>query len=283
MSLEPARFQLEPEMVFDGWVGGGSGGEPVLLLHGFPQTARAMLPVAQELVAANRRVVVPDQRGYSSGARPLDVAEYSLELLVGDALGLLDAAGIDQVHLVGHDWGALVAWTLAANAPERVKSLTAISVPHPVAFGRALEGDLDQQQRSAYMQLFQAPGGVAEQVLLADDAGKLRAMYGPEVPAEAVGEYVARLSEPGALSAAINWHRALSPAQLLAVPPVSVPTTFVWGASDVAIGRVAANGCAEFVGGDYEFVELPDQGHWLPEAATAEVVAVISRRIAASA
>lgn len=283
MSLEPARFQLEAEMVFDGWVGGGSGAEPVLLLHGFPQTARAMLPVAQELVAAHLRVVVPDQRGYSRDARPLDVAEYSIELLVGDALGLLDAAGIDQVHLVGHDWGALVAWTLAANAPGRVKSLTAISVPHPAAFGRALQGDLDQQQRSAYLQLFQAPNGVAEQVLLAHDAAKLRAMYGPEVPAEAVGEYVARLSEPGALSAALSWYRALSPAQLLVVPPVSVPTTFVWGAGDVAIGRVAATGCAEFVSGDYDFVELPDQGHWLPEAATAEVVGAILRRIAASA
>jgi len=280
MSLEPAQFQLSHQVVLDGWIGGHSASDHrVLLLHGFPQDSTAMLAVAGELVAGGVQVLVPDQRGYSPEARPPEVGDYALEHLVADVRGLLDAVGWERAHVVGHDWGAMVAWTLAATAPEAVESLIALSVPHPAAFARAILGDPDQQRRSAYVQLFQAPDGLAEQVLLAEDAAKLRAMYGSDLADLAISGYVERLSEPGALTAALNWYRAMELGQLVEIPAVDVPTTFVWGGTDVAIGRVAALGAADYVNADYEFVELSDQGHWLPETATPDVVAAIRTRL----
>ena len=162
-----------------------------------------------------------------------------------------------------------MAWTLAAWHPDRVRTLTAVSVPHPAAYTVAYRADPEQKERSAYIRLFWQEGK-AEEVLLADDARRLRRMLtGGEgdtgVPAEAVDEYVSVLSAPGALTAALNWYRAMS--SDIRVDPVGVPTTYVWSDGDVAIGRTAAEACANYVTGDYRFVELPGVTHWIPEQA----------------
>lgn len=249
---------------FDIELGGPAAGRPVVLLHGFPESAACWRPVAELLVGHGLRVIAPNQRGYSPGARPLDAAEYAMEHLVEDVIGLLDALGLPAVDLVGHDWGAAVAWAVASGHPERIRSLTAISTPHPSAFGRARSRDSEQRSKSAYIDLFRQEGR-AEELLLADDARRLRGIFGEDVPAELAAEHVAVLTRPGALTGALNWYRGMG-RWAGDDQPITVPTTYIWGTGDVAIGRQAAEGCADHVAAPYRFIEAPGVGHWLPEA-----------------
>src|SRR6266567_6643341 len=230
-------------MVFDAGVHGPDDGEPVLLLHGFPEGARVWDGVGGLLATAGLRLVAPQQRGYSPGARPVGVDAYGIDLLVADAAGILDALGWASAHVVAHDWGAIVGWVLAARHPGRVRSLTAVSVPHPGSFGAALSTETDQAHRSEYMRLFRVEGK-AEQVLSADGGAALRQMLdGSGLDASGVSAVVDPLLEPGALTAALSWYRAMRTEDYAAVPAVGVPTTYVWGVEDIAIGRVAAEGC----------------------------------------
>ena len=265
------------ELTFDVWTAGPEDNEPVVLLHGFPQSAASWALVAPALIEAGFRVIAPNQRGYSAGARPSDVADYTTDALVGDVVGLLDALDIEQAHIVGHDWGAAIAWPLAVGHPDRVKTLTAVSVPHLAAYGKALRDDADQQQRGSYIGLLRQPGK-AEDLLLEDGGARLRAMYGGVVPAEQADEHLRILTEPGALTAALNWYRAMT-ADLGELPSVTVPTTYVWSDGDVAIGRVGAEDCGNFVDAPYEFVELSGISHWIPEEAPAALATAILNRI----
>jgi pimeloyl-ACP methyl ester carboxylesterase len=269
------------DLAFDVRVDGPEDGRPVLLLHGFPQTALSWAAVTPRLAEAGLRTYAPDQLGYCPGARPAEVDAYSMPNLAQVTADLMTAMDVPRADVVGHDWGANVAWTLAAWHPDRVRSLTAVSVPHPTAYTVAYRVDPEQKERSAYIRLFWQPGK-AEEVLLADDARRLRRMLHGDgdtgVTAEAVDEYVSVLSAPGALTAALNWYRAMS--SDIRVDPVGVPTTYVWSDGDVAIGRTAAQACAEYVTGDYRFVELPGVTHWIPEQAPEELAAVILDRIA---
>jgi pimeloyl-ACP methyl ester carboxylesterase len=271
------------DLTFDVRVDGPDDGRPVLLLHGFPETSSSWAAVTPLLAEAGLRTYAPDQLGYSPGARPEDPDAYALTNLAQVTADLMTALEIPVADVVGHDWGANVAWALAAWHPDRVRSLTAVSVPHPSAYTDAWRNDPEQAERSAYIRLFWQ-AGKAEEVLLADGARRLRRMLGSPsetgVPAEAVDEYVAVLSAPGALTAALNWYRAMSSAT--PVDPVGVPTTYVWSDGDVAIGRTAAEGCARYVTGDYRFVELPGVTHWIPEQAPRELAAIILDRIASS-
>ncbi|MBS9372883.1 alpha/beta fold hydrolase [Rhodococcus sp. B50] len=269
----PAAYD---DLTFDVRVAGPRDGAPVVLLHGFPQTSRSWTPVARLLVGRGFRVIAPDQRGYSPGARPTGVEHYGISALAGDVLGLLDEFGLDRVHLVGHDWGASVAWYLAAHHPERLTALTAISVPHLAAYGWAVREDDDQRERASYIRVYREEGR-AEDLLLADGARRLRAMFAPGVDRDAVDHYVAAMSAPGALTAALNWYRAMT-RDLESTPPVRVPTTYIWSTGDTAIGRAGAERCREFVDADYEFVVLPDVSHWIPEEAPTEVANAIGRR-----
>ena len=256
----------------------------MLLLHGFPETSLSWSAVTPLLSRAGLRTYAPDQLGYSPGARPAEVDAYSTPNLTQVTADLLTALDLPRADVVGHDWGANVAWALAAWHPDRVRSLTAVSVPHPAAYTVAYRTDPEQKERSGYIRLFWQ-AGKAEDVLLADDARRLRRMLsGGEgdsgVPAEAIDEYVAVLSAPGALTAALNWYRAMSSKER--VDPVEVPTTYVWSDGDVAIGRTAAEACANYVTGDYPFVELPGVTHWIPEQAPEQLAAAILDRIAAT-
>jgi pimeloyl-ACP methyl ester carboxylesterase len=271
------------DLTFDVRIDGPEDGRPVLLLHGFPQTALSWAAVTPLLTEAGLRTYAPDQLGYSPGARPAEVEAYSMPALAQVTADLMTALGIPRADVVGHDWGANVAWTLAAWHPDRVRSLTAVSVPHPAAYTVAYRVDPEQKERSAYIRLFWQ-AGKAEEVLLADDARRLRRMLRGDgdtgVPEEAIDEYVAVLSAPGALTAALNWYRAMS--SDIRVDTVDVPTTYVWSDADVAIGRTAAEACTEFVTGDYRFVHLPGVTHWIPEQAPDELAAAILDRIAST-
>ncbi|MCV2488654.1 alpha/beta hydrolase [Geodermatophilus sp. YIM 151500] len=285
------------DLTFDVRADGPDGGRPVLLLHGFPQTSASWAAVTPLLTEAGLRTYAPDQLGYSPGARPAEVGAYALPHLVQVTADLMTALDAPRADVVGHDWGANVAWGLAAWHADRVRSLTAVSVPHPAAFAAAYRADPEQKERSAYIRLFWQ-AGKAEEVLLADGGRRLRRMLtggdggaagaagfadgGPAtgVPAESVDQYVAALSAPGALTAALNWYRAMSSGTR--VDPVAVPTTYVWSDGDVAIGRTAAEACVDHVTGDYRFVELRGVTHWVPEQAPRDLAAAILDRIASS-
>src|SRR5699024_65495 len=158
---------------------------PVLLLHGFPESYDEWRAVGAALADAGMRVIAPDQRGYSPGARPPAVEDYLIDRVVEDAVGILDHYGAERAHIAGHDWGASAAWTLAASRPERVATLTAASVPHLAAFRRALAGDPEQRRQSQYMQVFREEGR-AEEALLADGARRFREIFGGAVPEDLV-------------------------------------------------------------------------------------------------
>ena len=262
---------------FDVAVGGPDGGRPVLLLHGFPENARMWDGVLPTLHAAGLRTAAPDQRGYSPGARPADVAGYAMSELVGDVVGLLAGLGWPAVDLVGHDWGAAVAWTVAAQHPALVRTLTAVSVPHPLALSASRRDDPEQQRRSGYIGLFRTPGK-AEETLLADDMRRLRKMLAP-IPADRADVFLRPMTEPGALTAALNWYRAATRQDADGLGPASAPTTYLWGTEDLAVARSAAERCAEHVTGPYRFVELPGVSHWMPELSPDPVAEAILYRV----
>lgn len=258
--------------------GTGMGDEPVptvLALHGFPESANEWRPVAEILARNGVRVVAPLQRGYSPGARPTAVEDYSIGLLAEDVLAVAEDLQLGAFHLVGHDWGACVAWWLAGHQPNRLTSLVAISVPHLGAFAEAIGTDPDQQERSAYFTLFREPGK-AEDVLLADGARRLRAMFTDAVPEDLVTQHMDLVGTRDGLTGALNWYRAMRSYEL---PDVSVPTTFIWGDQDMAIARSGAEATAERMTGDYRFVPVSGGGHWIPEENPELVAAEVLARV----
>jgi pimeloyl-ACP methyl ester carboxylesterase len=257
------------DLVLDALAVGPPDGAPVVLLHGFPQTSWSWREVWPALADAGFRVVVPDLRGYSPDARPAGVEHYRIALLVGDVLALLDHLGAAQAHLVGHDWGAAIAWQVAARHGERVRTLTAVSVPHPLAFAEALRSDPDQRARSQYMRDWRSPG--TEQSLL--DQG-LDDLFGgiPTVDAE---RYLEALRQPGALTAALGYYRAQSRADVEGLGPVTAPTLHVWSDGDAALGATAAHATGDHVAGPYRFEVLHGISHWVPEQAPERLAALL--------
>jgi pimeloyl-ACP methyl ester carboxylesterase len=238
----------------------------VVLLHGFPQTGDSWSAQVAALEGAGFRAVAPDQRGYDASRRPGGRAAYRLDALVADALGVIDGTGDDRVHLVGHDWGGAVAWAVAARHPDRLRSLAVVSTPHPGAFRRSLAGT--QLLRSWYMAFFRLPW-LPERVLLANGGAALdRALERSGLPSDAARRYVERMREPGALTAALNWYRALSPASgARAIARIPVPTLYVWSTGDTALGRAAAERTREWIDAPYRFEVLEGVSHWIPETA----------------
>jgi pimeloyl-ACP methyl ester carboxylesterase len=267
-------------LVFDALADGPADGRLVVLLHGFPQTSWSWRRVMPLLAAAGCRVVAPDQRGYSPGARPEGVPAYRMPLLAADVVGMLDALGADRADVVGHDWGAAVAWQLASRHPDRVRTLTPVSVPHPLAFVDALRHDDDQRERSAYMQLFRVEGKAEEVLLRTDDAG-LRAFFGGAEATADVDRYIALMREPGVLTKCLNWYRAQDLADIEDVGPTTVPTLYVWSDDDRALGPVAAHATASHVTGPYRFEVLHGVSHWVPEEAPEQLATWILEHLAA--
>lgn len=263
------------ELVLDAVATGPADGPLVVLLHGFPQSSWSWRHVWPALAGAGYRVVAPDLRGYSPDARPTDVGAYRMAHLVGDALAVIDAAtpAGGPAHLVGHDWGAAIAWHTAARHPDRLRTLTAVSVPHPLAFVEALTADADQRRRSQYMRDWQSPG--TETSLL---AGGLEQVFGG-VPAVDVERCLAAMREPGALTAALAYYRAQSRADLDGLGPVSVPTLHVWSDQDAALGRAGAEGTAVHVAGPYRFEVLTGVSHWVPEQAAGPLTELLLQHL----
>ncbi len=264
---------------FDAVADGPPDGEPVLLLHGFPEGAYCWRRVTPALAAAGFRTVAPDQRGYSPGARPAEPDRYRMELLVGDALALADALGWATFHLVGHDWGGAVAWQVAGRHPERLRTLSVVSTPHPVALtearhaGPSADGD-DQTARGSYMDTFRADG--AEDLLMADDRALLKLMLdGSGMDPDSAALCLARATTREAVAGTLNWYRGADPGDADGLGPITTPTLYVWSTDDIALGRTAAELTASKVGGPYRFEVLDGVSHWVPEEAPDALVALL--------
>ncbi|MBW1877966.1 MAG: alpha/beta hydrolase [Deltaproteobacteria bacterium] len=254
---------------------GPRDGRPVLLLHGFPEFWYGWRRQIPALARHGLRVLGPDQRGYNLSDRPRAVAEYRFERLVGDVLALLDAEGLEQVVLVGHDWGAAVAWGVAARAPERVTHLAILNVPHPDVLLRNLRRNPRQLMRSWYVLFFQLPW--LPDALLARDRGALLARLlrassrRGSFTEEDLAHYREAFARPGAVTAMLAWYRAFLRYRPEALPsPIRPPTLVLWGARDTALGREMVQPSVERCErGEAVFLERAT--HWVQHDAADEV------------
>ncbi len=246
-------------------------GRPVVLLHGFPDSGRLWRHQVPALAGAGFQVIVPDLRGYGRSAKPEAIEAYSLPLLAGDVLAILADLEITRAHVVGHDWGAALAWGLASRAPGSVDHLVALSVGHPATIRRTWR----QREKSWYMLLFQF-AGIAERWLTIDDWANFRnwAQH-PDA-----GQVIAELEANGSLTPALNWYRANVPPESwvrppVALPPVQAPTMGVWSTGDIALTETQMTDSAENVAGPWRYERLDGPGHWMQLDAPDQVNALL--------
>jgi pimeloyl-ACP methyl ester carboxylesterase len=236
-------------------------GTPVLLLHGFPDSSHLWRHQIPALTNAGFRVIAPDLRGFGGSDKPQTVQDYALPVLLGDVTGIMDGLGVERTHVVGHDWGAALAWMLAALFPDRVHRLVALSVGHPAVFATL---PIEQREKSWYMLLFQFQG-IAEQMLRADGWRLLRELLRGQGDFD---RYVEDLARPGALTAALNWYRANVAPQAEApafgdLPRVQAPTLGVWSTGDNHLVEAGMTRSAEQVAGPWRYERIEGAGHWI--------------------
>jgi pimeloyl-ACP methyl ester carboxylesterase len=264
------KIGTEPGLVFDALVDSPADGPLVLLLHGFAESHHMWRAQVPALAAAGYRAIAPSQRGYSPGARPdpADTTNYHFDRLAADAMNVAAACGhaSGRFHLVGHDWGASIAWGLADRYPDRIASLTVLSRPHPSAFNNALQlPGGEQASRSRHHKAFLEPDAVAQ--VLKQDARWLRERWAKSgVSTAAAQEYLSVLGNEPAMEAALAWYRARG-AIRAPLGVISVPVLYVWGDADDTVGRAAAEGTLDFVSGAYRFEILPGAGHFVVDQA----------------
>ncbi len=255
---------------------GDPGGRPVVLLHGFPEFWYGWRHQIPALAAAGFRLIVPDQRGYNLSDKPAGVDAYRLEALVGDVLGLLDHYGLERAAVVGHDWGAAVAWSLAAAFPQRVERLGILNVPHPAVMLEFLRRSPRQMLKSWYIAFFQIPGLADRLLRLNNFAFASRLLVGSgqagTFTASDLAEYKKAWSQPGALTAGINWYRAAlrhSPAGGRD-GRIHAPALILWGRRDVALSAGMAPRSLELCD-DGRLVSFDDATHWVQHDQAGEV------------
>jgi pimeloyl-ACP methyl ester carboxylesterase len=281
--IDLKNMTIAPDLTFDVMIDGAEDRPLVLLLHGFAESFHTWRSQMPALAAAGYRAVAPSQRGYSAGARPdtREPANYGFDHLMNDALSIAAACGgaRGRFHLVGHDWGGSIAWGIADRCPERVASLTVLSRPHPNAFNRALAApDGEQKRRSSHHWCFLESDAAAR--ILADDGRWLRErLKANNAPEAAIAEHLSVLGNPGAMEAALTWYRARG-AIRSPIGVIKVPTLFIWGNADDTVGRMAAEGTAEFIAAPYQFVELPGVGHFAADQAPDRVTALLLAHLA---
>jgi pimeloyl-ACP methyl ester carboxylesterase len=248
-------------------------GQPVLLLHGFPDTHRLWRHQMRALTGAGMRAIAPDLRGFGESGKPDAVAEYGVARSVADMIALLDALEIERAHVVGHDWGAAVAWALAAFLPDRIDRLVALSVAHPSVLR---DPPLEQRRRAWYTLLFQFEG-VAEELLTRDDWKLFREWLRDDGDVE---RYVEDLSRPGALTAGLSWYRAnLHPKRQLEprreLPPVQAPTLGIWSTDDHYLNEAPMLDSGAHVTGPWRYERVEGASHWMQLDAPERVNALL--------
>ncbi|GAB88140.1 alpha/beta fold hydrolase [Gordonia rhizosphera] len=262
---------------------GPKTGEPIVLLHGFPQDATSWSATAAELAGGGHRVLTPNLRGYSPGACPRDRSSYGVNRLVGDVLALLDAQALEQAHIVGHDWGGSLVWTMRKTHPHRMTSATIVSTPHPSALAWACT-HTGQLLRSWYMAAIALP--VLPEFVVRHHLAQLIAATG--LPDERASYYQSLMNQKGIATGALNWYRQMLVEQIRPparpIPPVGAhtpATQYIWGNEDLFFNRAVAERTTKVVS-DLSFTEL-DGGHWLPETHPTELAETIRSHVIVSA
>lgn len=246
-------------------------GPVVLLLHGWPEFWYSWRHSLEQL-SDSYRVVAPDLRGFNLSEKPSGVPSYALSVLVEDVYALIDELGAEKVHLVGHDWGGVIAWQFAILHPERLRDLVVMNCPHPEAFRQALKNDWSQRMRSWYMVFFQIP--VVPETLLAASLGLVfrRVFRGWAYNREAFSDrdlacYVEAFRRPGALRSSINYYRAIfrlgPPRTERYRTPIPVPILVLWGKGDRALGHSMTRGMDRYAGAGYQQIDYEECSHWI--------------------
>lgn len=269
---------------FDALAAGPPDGEPVLLLHGMPETNAMWIGVIEHLTALGYRCVAPNQRGYSEGARPKDVAQYSHAHLADDVLQLATAAGFARFNLVAHDWGAAIGWcAVDVDGGRRINSYTALSIPHYRGFAEATRDDPAAQFYRDLLEQMKAPGHNLVDAWLADEGAGLRASWYAH-DEDLTAEYWRVLGAPGALDAVLNWYRAsdghmnVLEGTTLSLGDVSIPTMLIYGNQDIATTRWAVDAGRRYIKGPHEVFEL-EAGHWLTQEEPEIIPTLIARQL----
>ena len=238
--------------------GSANEGAGIIMLHGHPETSIMWQALANKAADQGYKVVAFDQRGYSPGARPEGVEAYEADNQVSDVIAVADEVGFDKFHLVGHDWGSVVAWTTTIFHPQRVSSLTAMSIPHPQTLRTKVV-----DATPAYVRLFALPW-VPETMLLFNDLSGYRNTYS-EQSEEEIAEYLRVFSEPGASTATLNWYRAIEESlRLLDThnPQICIPTLFIYGDAEFWVTEQYLKQQRKLLGRRYSELKL-QAGHWL--------------------
>jgi pimeloyl-ACP methyl ester carboxylesterase len=235
-------------------------GTPVVLLHGFPDSAHLWRKQIPALVEAGHRVIAPDLRGFGASDKPPDVEAYRITNSASDVIAILDALQIVRAHIVGHDWGAGLAWVVAGLYPDRVDRLVVLSVGHP----NAQVPTVEQREKSWYMLWFQFEG-LAEELLPRDDWKLLHEWTRGDGD---VDRHIQDLSRPGALRAALNWYRANVPperelAAKRAFPTITSPTMGIWSSGDRYLLEEPMVASGEHVTGGWRYERVDGASHWL--------------------
>ncbi|GGB27940.1 alpha/beta hydrolase [Sphingomonas metalli] len=284
------RLSLSTGVDLDVELAGPEDAPAVILLHGFPESHRTWRHIVPDL-ARDHRVVAPDQRGYARSSKPAAVEDYAPDRIVADLIALADALGIDRFTLVGHDWGGAVAWTAALSRPDRVERLVIVNAPHPLVFQRSLFDDPAQRAASQYITRFRDTGidaGLTGRGLERFFASTFVQHVTSAIAGEDKAAYLDEWSQPGAMTAMLNWYRASRiivpapdetpprPAFLDApFPPVTQTTLVVWGTDDKALLPVQLEGLDALV--PDLTVERIAGGHFVPWQEPAAVLAAMRR------
>ena len=255
---------------------GPKSGVPILLLHGFPEFWYGWREQISALAEADCRVIVPDQRGYNLSDKPQGVKAYCVDTLVEDIVGLVNALDYEKVNLVGHDWGGIVAWSLANKHPQRLHRVGILNAPHPLVMHRFLRRDFEQMRRSLYAFFFQLPW-LPEKLMSADQwRGAVRALRGSgkihTFTNEDIKKYKEAWSQPGAITAMLNWYRAAARYQgwITEDMRVHIPTLILWGAKDAALSHRMARPSLDYCD-DGNLIFFPDATHWVQHEEAEEV------------
>ena len=265
------------ELVFKCRFSGDRKDDLIIFLHGFPETSHMWHRLMERFSSLGYFCMAPDMRGYSPEACPNGTKNYALKHLGSDVMQLADAVGRDRFHLVGHDWGALIGWHLAYQFPGRITSWSALSVPHNRAMIKAILQDDAQRKMSRYVRWFQLPV-LPELMIRKNDFETFRRLWKHSAPEE-VEEYLTVFRRKKSLTAALNYYRAnIRKGKYEHVGDIEVPTLFIWGKNDPAIGSVAAEACDKYVKGPFTYVPL-DGGHWLMQGNYQEVEAAVEAHI----
>jgi len=255
---------------------GPKSGIPVVLLHGFPEFWYGWRHQIPALVEAGCRVIVPDQRGYNLSDKPKGIQNYDVYTLAKDIIGLIDALGYEKVNLVGHDWGANVAWVLANKYPERLHKLSIMNVPHPAVIKRFLTRDFEQMRRSWYVFFFQLPWLPEAGMKQNDWHSAVSALRGSgntkSFTNEDIEKYKEAWSQPNAMTSMLNWYRAVIRymPKLPEDPRIKIPTLMMWGMKDFALSHRMARPSMDYVD-QGNLILFPEATHWVQHDAADEV------------